>query len=252
MGLTTGIDWTDATHNFWVGCEKVSEGCKFCYMFRDMDFHKMDPKDIHRTQLFNNPLKWSQEPRKVFINSWSDFFLKQADPWRDAAWDVIRRTPWITWQILTKRIERVKNHLPSDWGHGWPNVWIGASTENQPRYDQRTKYFDKFEAAVKFLSIEPLLGPIPNMRLGGDLDGLIDWVILGGESGNDTGKWGYRPAYLQWFKEIIDQCDAENVPVFMKQTGTYIAKQMEMQSRTGKLTHEWPEEFRRREFPKVV
>lgn len=247
MGKNTGIDWTDATVNFWVGCQKVSPGCKYCYMFRDMSVHKMDPKDIHRTRpgTFEEALKW-KEPMRVFTNSWSDFFLKEADEWRDDAWAIIRKTPHITWQILTKRVNRIKKCLPPDWGSGWDNVWIGMSAENQELYDERIPLMDDFPAKVKFISMEPLLGPV---HMGLNDNTFIQWVILGGESGNDNGKWLYRPSSMQWYESLIMQCDQAGIPVFMKQLGTHLAKELELQSRTGKSPIEWPAHLQRRDFP---
>lgn len=159
MGSKTGISWTDATHNFWYGCEKVSPGCKLCYAERDMTRYGRDFRAVTRAKGFDKPLSW-KEPRKVFVNSWSDFFIEQADAWRDDAWDVIRRTPHLTYQILTKRPERIAAHLPSDWGSGWPNVWLGVSAENQEYADERIPLLLQTPAAVRFVSYEPALGPV--------------------------------------------------------------------------------------------
>jgi hypothetical protein len=127
----SGIEWTGHTQNFWIGCVKVSPGCKSCYMFRDQRRFKLDPTRIRRTtdRMFTAPLRW-KVPAMVFTCSWSDFFLEQADAWRDEAWDIIRRTPHLTWQILTKRPENILARLPHDWGMGWHHIWLGGQRGN--------------------------------------------------------------------------------------------------------------------------
>lgn len=126
------IQWTKLTWNPWHGCKKVSPGCKFCYMYRDKARYNQNPVIVQRSrqETFNSPLKW-REPGFVFTCSWSDFFIDEADKWRQNAWDIIRRTPHLIYQILTKRPERIKQCLPPDWGDGWQNVWLGTSVENQ-------------------------------------------------------------------------------------------------------------------------
>src|ERR1700690_4357975 len=107
MGITTGIEWTDASWNPWYGCHKVSQGCKGCYMFRDMLRYGRNPNLVARSKTtFGDPLRWPQKPAMCFTCSWSDWLIEEADPWRDEAYDIIRATPWIAYQILTKRIER--------------------------------------------------------------------------------------------------------------------------------------------------
>ena len=118
------IQWTDNTVNFWSGCQKVSEGCKFCYMYRLKDQNGQSGSVVRRSSdaKFYEALYW-KEPTMIFTCSMSDFFIEEADEWREDAWDVIRRTPQHKWQILTKRPERIKECLPADWGEGWDNVW---------------------------------------------------------------------------------------------------------------------------------
>ena len=136
MGYTTGVQWTNRTHNFWYGCKKVSAGCKFCYAERDMERYGRDFHTVTRAKGFDTPLNW-KEPALVFVNSWSDFFISDADEWRNDAWDVIRKTQHLIYQILTKRPENIKDRLPPDWGNGWGNVWLGVSAENQMMADKR-------------------------------------------------------------------------------------------------------------------
>lgn len=211
MGDLTRISWTDATWNPWQGCHKVSPGCKNCYAERIVE-NRMG-KDFREIRMssrstFYAPIKWT-EPRKVFTCSISDFFIEEADVWRPEAWDVIRRTPRHTYQILTKRPERIEDSLPHHWGTGWPNVWLGTSTEDQERFDERIRELERVYCALRFLSCEPLLGPIDF----GERIRILDWVIVGGESGPN-----FRPMEVSWAKSIRDQCMAAGVPFFFKQS----------------------------------
>ncbi|MGH2369611.1 MAG: DUF5131 family protein, partial [Chloroflexota bacterium] len=130
MGSTSSIEWTDATWNPWQGCTKVSPGCAHCYMYRDKARYGQDPTTVRRSTsaTFYRPLAW-RAPQRVFTCSWSDFFHEDADAWRSEAWDVIRRTPHLTYQVLTKRPDRLPDCLPADWP--LPNVWLGTSVEYQ-------------------------------------------------------------------------------------------------------------------------
>lgn len=206
MGEKSAIGWTDATHNFWYGCQKVSPGCKFCYAEREMTRYGKDFRTITRAKGFDRPLRW-KEPRMIFVNSWSDFFIKEADNWRDDAWDIIRQTPHHTYQILTKRPERIPDSLPADWGDGWPNVWLGTSIENQD-YMYRAVLLLKVQAPVLFISAEPLLGPLTF----GELVDRLDWLVMGGESGPKA-----RPMQIEWARDSRDQWKAKGKPVFFKQ-----------------------------------
>ncbi|MDP1891488.1 MAG: DUF5131 family protein, partial [Gemmatimonadaceae bacterium] len=149
MGKETGIAWTQHTWNPWQGCTKVSPGCAHCYMFRDKKRYGNDPEVVIRSKpaTFNKPLSW-REPARVFTCSWSDWFHEAADGWRDEAWDIVRRTPHLTYQILTKRPERILAHLPwGAYGDPWPNVWLGVSLENQ-RWVERADLLATIPAAV--------------------------------------------------------------------------------------------------------
>lgn len=206
MGLSSGIEWTEATWNPWHGCSRISPGCAHCYMYRDKRRYGQDPASIMRSKTsFDAPRKW-HEPRVIFTCSWSDFFIEEADAWRDEAWDVIRSTPQHTYQVLTKRPSRVSGHLPT----GWPfhNVWLGVSVEN-PRFYWRIDELTQIQASVRFLSIEPLLAPMNDLPLKG-----ISWVIVGGESGPRC-----RPMRPEWVRDIRDQCSRAGVPFFFKQWG---------------------------------
>lgn len=225
MSERSAIEWTDSTWNPWYGCTKVSPGCAHCYMFREQTMYGRNPEIVTRSKTkFNDPLRW-KEGRRVFTCSWSDWFHEAADPWRDEAWEIIRRTPQHTYQILTKRPERIREHLPADWGEGYRNVWLGTSVENQ-RHAFRAGVLAGIPARVRFVSAEPLLGPV-------DLTGLyrsevpdwhgareiiplhwIDWVIVGGESGPKA-----RAMDETWARSLRDQCFGASVAFFLKQLG---------------------------------
>lgn len=253
MGTNSHINWTEHTYNPWMGCQKVSPGCKNCYMYRDMERYGRDPHKVARTSLatFNAPLKW-KEPAKVFTCSWSDFFIEEADEWRDEVWQIIKKTPHLQYQVLTKRPERVFEHLPSDWGYGYPNVWLGVSVERQD-YIERAAILLEIPAVIRFLSCEPLLGPLDLSEVfkfthvidptpNGDLlmaTG-IDWVITGGESGAKT---KIREAELDWFRSIRDQCQAHGVAYHHKQNGGSVKIDGEWGGREldGRTWDEFPE-----------
>lgn len=267
MGKNTDISWTDSTWNVARGCTKVSDGCKFCYMMRDGDRFGYDGKVVTKTKtVFNFPLKyketksmaWNGRPL-IFTSSLTDVFHKDIDSFRHEIWDIIRKCPHLIFQILTKRPERIKKHLPTDWGEGWDNVWIGTSAENQEVLNERMEYMFEIKAKVKFLSIEPILSPInlgiPKFSIGEDLyirlKDDIDWIIIGGESGNNSGEWKARPAQLKWFEDIVVQCATNDIPVFVKQLGTCLAKELEeITNRHGSDINEFPNILKIREFPK--
>ena len=253
MGKETGIEWADATVNFWVGCEKVSAGCKACYMFRDMERWGKDPTDIHRTGTgtFNAALRWP-EPKRIFTCSYSDFFIEKADAWRSDAWDIIRKTPQHTWMILTKRPERISQCLPPDWGDGWDNVWLGTTVENNASLPRITA-LSLIPAKTRFISFEPLLENLEFPKPFFLQD--IHWAILGGESGNIAGKYAARPCKMEWIQDIIfNQCHPNNVKVFVKQLGSVLARELKLNTPAGSDIKEWrvhylSDEKHLREFP---
>jgi protein gp37 len=244
MGENTEIAWTDNSWNPWQGCHKLSPACDNCYMYRDKKRYGQDPATVVRSakSTFNAPLKWS-DPAKVFICSWSDFFIEEADSWRDEVWDIIRRTPHLTYQIVTKRTHLIKDRLPDDWGNGYPNVWLIATVENQEMANKRIPELLKNPAVVHGISVEPMLGPIDlsSLSLGGgiflnalsgkqkcyyEFGGMRDiandyhklgWVICGGESGPDA-----RPLHPYWARGLRDQCVVTGTPCFFKQWGEWI------------------------------
>jgi len=231
------IQWTDATWNPWHGCKKVSAGCKYCYMFRDKETrYGQDPTIVVQSKTkFNDPVKW-ELPRMIFTCSWSDWFIDEADGWRDAAWKIIKETPHHTYQILTKRPERIYDHLPDDWGEGYPNVWLGVSVENNT-FKKRINILEEIPAKIRFVSFEPLIGAI--WLLDHEANN-IQWAILGGESGNETGKYTYRPSELVWFDLLMVKLRERKVPIFVKQLGTHLAKEYGLKDRHGGDINEWP------------
>lgn len=281
MGVESSIQWTEATWNPWHGCRKVSAGCKYCYMYRDKDRYGQDPTTVLRSKgNFNQPLKM-QEPTLIFTCSWSDFFIEEADAWRDEAWAIIKATPQHTYQILTKRPERIWHCLPSDWGEGYSNVWLGTSVEDQEQANKRIPHLLINDAVVHFISAEPLLRPVdltkvevnglelfgiglsPEELQDGPLEtvnvledesilpNMIDWVIIGGESGNHTGKWLYRACDLDWIASLISQCLENGTAAFVKQLGTQLAKDLHLSDRHGGNIEEWPQHLQVREMPAV-
>jgi protein gp37 len=284
MAQKSSIQWTDATWNVARGCTKVDEDCKFCYMYRDsFNNTRYNPLEVVRTKtVFNLPLK-IKEPSKIFTCSLTDFFHEAIDGYRNECWDIIRKCPHHTFQILTKRPERIKDHLPADWGDGWDNVWLGTSCGSQASADIRIPELLKVKSKTIFLSLEPLWGEIKLtsqccLGCGRDIyknscscpagTGTyfvyyphvinkrthwgIDWVIVGGESGNETGKYRYRPCELSWLNNIVSDCKQATIPVFVKQLGTHLAKKLKLNNRHGGNIDEFPEHLRIREFPNIT
>lgn len=238
----TKIQWTDNTWNPWYGCQKVSPGCKFCYMYRDQEYYGGNPKKVFRSKTkFKEPMKWKQ-PRMIFTCSWSDWFIEEADQWRAEAWEIIRKTPHHTYLILTKRPERIKDHLPS-YFESLHNVWIGVSVESQQQVSRITYLNDL--PCITFASFEPLIGEI---EWGQNMN-LLDWCIIGGESGNDFGKHRYRPMELEWMEKLIDASIKNNVKCFVKQLGTYQAKSLNLKDKHGGDINEWDLHLQIREYP---
>lgn len=219
----------------------MSPGCLNCYMYRDKARYGQDPATVVRSKpaTFNAPLKWC-DPARVFVCSWSDFFIEDADAWRDEAWEIMRRTPHLTYMLLTKRPENIEAYkkrfevkrLPHDWP--LPNVWLGVTAENQEMADKRIPLLLSISAAVRFVSIEPMIAAValedfdpsrgaPYLRRNylrriinpatrEEVRAGLDWVICGGESGPAA-----REMKPEWAAEIKRQCNEARVPFFMKQ-----------------------------------
>jgi protein gp37 len=239
MGDKSAIEWTDSTWNPVTGCTKVSPGCKFCYAERlAMRLQAMgNPRyrngfslTIHEDQI-DLPLRWRQ-PRRIFVNSMSDLFHEDVpETYIQRVFDVMARASWHSFQVLTKRARRVVELAPRLY---WPpNVWQGVSVESA-EYVWRIHELTKVPSAIRFLSVEPLLGPIPTLPLCG-----IDWVIVGGESGPN-----HRPIQREWVRQIRDQCIAASIPFFFKQWGGHTPKAGGRRL-DGKLWNQTPSQRRR-------
>ena len=214
MATNSSIEWTDTTWNPLTGCTKISPGCKHCYAERmarrlkamgQPNYANGFRLTLHE-DMVAEPLRW-KKPRRVFVNSMSDLFHKDVpDAFILRVFAVMRKAPQHRFQVLTKRSQRLAQLAPRI---EWPaNVWMGVSVENAD-YAFRIDHLRQTEAAVKFLSVEPLLGLLPDLDLNG-----IDWVIVGGESGP-----GARPMASEWATDIRDQCVAAGVAFFFKQWG---------------------------------
>lgn len=241
MSEKTGIAWTDHTFNPWWGCIKVSPGCKHCYAetFSTRYGHDVwGPATTTTRRTFGlkhwlEPEKWNAESERdattgsglgrrhrVFSGSMCDVFEDHpmANATRDDLWGTIRLTPWLDWQLLTKRPENIASMLPSDWGDGHANVWLGTSVEDQERADERIHKLLDVPAKRRFLSCEPLIGPVDlsPLQIQHYTDRQIHWVIVGGESGGDR-----RPMEIDWLAHIVGHCRVSGVPVFVKQDNAF-------------------------------
>lgn len=214
MGQISKIEWTNSTWNPVTGCKKISSGCRHCYAERmakrlqamgKPQYAKGFEISIHPETL-DQPFKW-KKPRIIFVNSMSDLFLEEIPfEFVEKIFRVMNECSWHTFQVLTKRphiAEKYTKYL--NWTQ---NIWLGVTVENDGT-TFRIKHLRKIPAAIRFLSIEPLLSDIPRLPLTG-----IDWVIVGGESGPKA-----RPMKIEWVRKIRDRCIKYDVPFFFKQWG---------------------------------
>lgn len=287
MSTSTSIEWTDTTWNPTRGCSRVSPGCTNCYAERQA--RRFAGKNgayeglIHSTGSWNGgitlvegaldePYRW-RKPRRVFVDSMSDLFHERVPfEFIDKVFETMINTPH-TYQVLTKRPARMREYMmdarrPRRVREGElpANIWLGVSVEDQERADERIPILLSTPAAVRFLSCEPLLGEI-NLRLetnaplwAGDGPGAkcrasdrlgLHWVIIGGESGNKA-----RPTIIGDIRILKEQCEAANVPVFVKQLGTHpmnwLGVRFDISDRKGKIMDEWPADLRIRQFPRAA
>lgn len=210
----TKINWTDATWNPVTGCTPISSGCANCYAEKLAPRLKLMGQDKYRNGFkvtchpdwLDRPLE-DTRPKRIFVNSMSDLFHADVpEAFIQKVFETMRKAHWHTFQILTKRAERLAELAPRLTWH--PNVWMGVTIEDDP-YTWRADVLRSTGAAVKFVSLEPLLGPLPSFDLAG-----LDWVIVGGESGPKA-----RPMQLPWVLPIRDASVAAGVPFFFKQKG---------------------------------
>lgn len=269
MGSETKIAWTEHTFNPWIGCTKISPGCDHCYAeslnhrWGNDNWGKGKPRRITSDANWLEPLKWNkvaqQEHRQhlVFCASLADVFDDEApEGARERLWDLIDMTPHLTWQLLTKRPQRLTRYLPQR-GFKFNNIWLGSSAENQQFYDLRWPWLRLAAIdldAVSFISYEPALGPLlidpfarrleERRETRRDLIDLIDppprrfvpdWIIFGGESGH-----GRRPMEIMWAEELMRECEMWEVKFFMKQVSA---------STPVKGAHLIPAHLLIREFP---
>jgi len=288
MGEGTKISWAHNTFNPWWGCSKVSPACDNCYaesVANRWDFNvwgKKAPRRFFTEKHWNEPLKWNRAAeaekirQRVFCASMADVFelRKDLDPWREKLWDLVEKTPWLDWMLLTKREKAIQKLLPAAWLKApRPNVWLGVTAENQRRAEERIPELLSVPAVVHWISAEPLLGPInfepwfygaqhdvthdgvdaPDGAVAGGEERTgdrwfrttgIDWVIVGGESGA-----GARRMDPAWARDILDQCKRHHVAVHFKQKGQVLAAEMGCKDKAGKDSSEWPAEFQIQEFP---
>lgn len=264
MGADSKISWTDHTFNPWWGCTKVSPGCAHCYAEGQanrfgVEWGKGATRKLASEKVWADPIKWNKAAEKtsvrarVFSASMADLFDDEAPAGAlDRLWALTRITPWLDWLFLTKRPENIRARLPADWGYGYENVRLGVTCENQDMADKRIQILLSIPARSRFLSLEPLLGPVnlqaartlacPNKRIGGcelhtqsghritqDSEsggiwvecacsrlGDIDWVIVGGESGAKA-----RPMNPKWARSIRDLCREAGVAFHFKQWGEW-------------------------------
>ncbi|ODA40138.1 phage Gp37/Gp68 family protein [Desulfosporosinus sp. BG] len=234
MAAITSIEWTEASWNPATGCTKVSAGCKNCYactMAKRL-LAMQNPRYANgfnvtlHSDLLDLPLKW-KKPRKIFVNSMSDLFHESIPTeFIEKVFFTMQQASWHTFQILTKRAERLAELSPS---LKWPsNVWQGVTVENDD-VTNRIDFLRETGAKIKFLSCEPLIGPLDNIDLTN-----IDWVIVGGESGPKA-----RPVKEEWIKSIRDQCQTSNTAFFFKQWGG-VQKYKTGRLLEGRLWDEYP------------
>lgn len=288
MADETNISWTKVTFNPWVGCTQISPGCNHCYAaasdrrFTDgQHWGTGAPRRRTVTSNWKKPLRWNNEALKsgefwpVFSASQADIFDNEVDPaWREDFWRLVRATPALTWQIVTKRIGNVRKMLPPDWGDGYPNVWLGMTVVNQFEADRDIPKLFLVPTILRFLSVEPMLsgidltrvvfddgyksvnaltGEVLTMMTGGaagrNIGPKIDWVITGGES-RQPGQPA-RAFDLAWAELIAGDCANAAVPFFMKQTGHFPFQNGASYPVSGKGDDPegWPKSLRKREFP---
>ncbi len=223
MAQLTQIEWTDATWNPVTGCTKISPGCDNCYAERIAERFRGVPGHAYeqgfdlmlKPDRLNQPLRWRKR-RMIFVNSMSDLFHKEV-PWAfvERVFDTMESAHWHTYQILTKRSSRMRNFVNKRYKDTMApsHIWLGTSIEDGTKVS-RVRHVQQMAAGVRFLSVEPLIGPVGKLDLAG-----IHWVIVGGESGPRA-----RPMKIEWAREVRDQCLAAGVPFFFKQWGGFRPK----------------------------
>ena len=211
--------------NPWHGCVKCSEGCQHCYMYFLDRVRDKNGADIYRTKTgFTYPIQKFRDGKYkvksgelIRVCMSSDFFLEQADEWRDAAWEIMRQRPDVKFFLLTKRPQRVTNCLPKNWGAGWDNVMLNVTCENQVRTDERIPLLKELPFKHKGIMCAPLIGAVSIEKYLGD--GVIEQVICGGENYD-----GARPCHFDWVKKLRSECVRQNITFCFIETGSVFIK----------------------------
>jgi protein gp37 len=249
------IEWCDHTFNPWMGCQKVSPGCDHCYAEHLVDHRfgwvEWGPHGQRKRTSDDNwrkPRRWAKDANghrpRVFCASLADVFDNKApEGARDDLFRLIRRTPELDWLLLTKRPQNIARMLPSDWGDGYPNVWLGITAEDEERCRIRWPILSRIPAAVRFVSYEPAIAPLGPIDID-KADCLPDWIICGGESG--AGARRMKPA---WARAVRDECGDLGIAFFMKQIGSNHDGWPTGIRGKGDDMDEWPQDLRVRQFP---
>jgi len=205
----------------WRGCHRCSEGCQFCYIHKGDARRGVDTSRIVKTERFDAPIaqkkngEYKMKPGLVYLCFASDFLLEDADPWREACWDMIRQRQDCQFLFLTKRIQRFMDCIPEDWGEGFDNVIVGCTVENQQRADERLRIFSALPIRHKQIICQPMISAID---LESYLAG-IELVVAGGESDR-----GARPMDYAWVLSLREQCIRQNVSFSFRQCGTHFIR----------------------------
>ncbi len=232
------------TWNPWHGCTKASTGCKHCYMYRRDQAIGKDPTRVEKTQRFNLPIRFLvagehkgrykiPSGSHIFTCFSSDFFHHAADAWRDEAWDMMRIRSDCTFFMITKRPERIADHLPSDWNTGWDHVTIAVTCENQNMADKRLPIYLAVPLRHYAVMIEPMLSAVNLLPFFRDYPGVIESVSVGGESGPDA-----RPCDFAWVLDVHMQCVKYGVSFYYHQTGARLVKDGKEYQIPRKFQHE--------------
>lgn len=257
MGKETGISWTDHTFNPWWGCTRVSPGCEHCYaetLAKRTGHHIWGPTErrFFGDKHWNEPLAWNEQAEKegkvkrVFCASMADVFeiFDGLDQQRERLWELVSKTPYLEWLILTKRPENILTRIPTQLSYPTSNVRMGVTAEDQKYGNIRIPELLRVWEGKNFVSYEPALGPLHIGRwirpTGPDFkfESALDWIICGGESGA-----GCRPMNLDWARHLRSECRTANVPFFFKQIGGFPDKHHDPAG--------WPEDLRVQEFPEA-
>jgi protein gp37 len=222
MGANTKIEWAHHTFNPWLGCTKVSPGCDNCYAENDTPCRVFQvkwgnhPRRRTAPSTWREPITWNRKAQKlgerqrVFCASDADVFDNQApEEWRADLFNLIRATLALDWLLLTKRPQNIEKMLPPDWGDGYPNVWLGTTTENQEEYARRWPILAGIPATLRFIPYEPALSDLTVTPADGVYP---DWIICGGETGR-----GARLMDPAWARQLRNQCRGLGIPFFVKQ-----------------------------------